>query len=242
MLSKKEVRNEKSGVRSNGILFIVSAPSGAGKTTLCRKAVDYFSDLRHSISYTTRLPRKGEINGADYHFINKETFQQMINKCEFMEWAEVHGNRYGTSFNDIKSLLEKGLDIILDIDVQGARQVKVRSQGPAPAGSPTKDFGDKFKQGARVKSHTVFIFIFPPSLEATKERIRNRGKDNRETILSRLKNAKAEIKVAVWFDYLIINDNLEEAFEKLKSIIVAERSKREKMLKQVKRLYGKVLE
>ncbi|MBI5328261.1 MAG: guanylate kinase [Deltaproteobacteria bacterium] len=210
-------------MKSSGILFIVSAPSGAGKTTLCRKAVDYFSDLRHSISYTTRPPRQGEKDDVDYHFINKKAFQKKIDIGEFIEWAEVHGNRYGTSFNDIKSLLEKGLDIILDIDVQGARQIKLQIAN------------------CKLQIPWVFIFIFPPSLDATKERIKKRGKDTRETILSRLKNARAEIKEAVWYDYLIINDKLEDAFEKLKSIIVAERSKREKMIEQVKRLYGKVL-
>lgn len=222
-MNKSEILNPKSEIKSSGILFIVSAPSGAGKTTLCRKAVDYFSDLRHSISYTTRPPRQGEKDDVDYHFINKKAFQKKIDIGEFIEWAEVHGNRYGTSFNDIKSLLEKGLDIILDIDVQGARQIKLQIAN------------------CKLQIPWVFIFIFPPSLDATKERIKKRGKDTRETILSRLKNARAEIKEAVWYDYLIINDKLEDAFEKLKSIIVAERSKREKMIEQVKRLYGKVL-
>lgn len=210
--------------KAQGILFIVSAPSGAGKTTLCRMAVDYFSDLRHSISYTTRPPRDGEQNGVDYHFVSKEIFQEMTLRGEFLEWAEVHGNRYGTSGRDIKSLLKDGLDIILDIDVQGARQVKKESENQ------------------RVKESIVFIFVLPPSLEACEQRVRNRGKDNYETISSRLENAKSEIKELAWYDYLIINENLEEAFERLKSIIVAERSRREKMLEQVKRLYSEVLE
>src|SRR3989337_3292432 len=99
-------------------LFIVSAPSGAGKTTLCRKAVDYFPDLRHSISYTTRSPREGEKNGVDYHFVSELIFQKMLDNSEFLEWARVHGNKYGTSVKDTQAILEKGLDIILDIDVQ----------------------------------------------------------------------------------------------------------------------------
>lgn len=210
-------------VKNNGILFIVSAPSGAGKTTLCRMAVDYFSDLRHSISYTTRPPRDGEQNGVDYHFVNKEIFQGMTLRGEFLEWAEVHGNRYGTSLHDMKSLLKKGLDIILDIDVQGARQVKKQLS---------------------VKSDplAVFVFILPPSLEACEQRIINRGKDNHETISSRLENAKSEIKELVWYDYLIINENIEDAFERLKSIIMAEKSRREIMTVHVKKLYSEVLE
>lgn len=204
-MSKKEVR-------SGGILFIVSAPSGAGKTTLCRKAVDYFPDLRHSISYTTRSAREGEKNGVDYHFASELIFQKMLDNSEFLEWARVHGNKYGTSVTDTQAILEKGLDIILDIDVQGAAQVKKKSMS------------------------AVFIFIFPPSLETTKERIRNRGKDSDKAILDRLEAAKKEIKEAKKYDYFIINDNLDDAFERLKSIIIAERSKKERMLKKVKRL------
>ena len=204
--------NNTKEVRSNGILFIVSAPSGAGKTTLCRKAVDYFHDLRHSVSYTTRSPRDGEKDGIDYHFITKEAFQEMINKGEFLEWAEVHGNRYGTSFNETKKLLAGGLDIILDVDVQGARQIKLQISG-------------------------VFIFVLPPSLEDCEKRIKNRGKDSYEAILNRLENARNEIKEMFWYEYVIINENLEDAFERFKSVIIAERSKRERMMGRLKGLY-----
>ena len=213
---------------ANGILFIVSAPSGAGKTTLCRMAVDYFPNLRHSISYTTRVRRSGEANGIDYHFISKEIFQEMIDRNEFLEWAEVHGNKYGTSMQDIQSLLKKGLNIILDIDVQGAKQVKEDSR------LKTQDVSKTLSP--------VFIFILPPSLKICEQRIRSRGKDNQKVILSRLENARNEIKELIWYDYLIINKNLEEAFERLKSVIIAEKSKREMMIKEVKRLYSKVLE
>ena len=204
--------NNTKEVRSNGILFIVSAPSGAGKTTLCRKAVDYFHDLRHSVSYTTRSPRDGEKDGIDYHFITKEAFQEMINKGEFLEWAEVHGNRYGTSLNETKKLLAGGLDIILDVDVQGARQIKLQISG-------------------------VFIFVLPPSLEDCEKRIKNRGKDSYEAILNRLENARNEIKEMFWYEYVIINENLEDAFERFKSVIIAERSKRERMMGRLKGLY-----
>lgn len=216
MSNKEESNSQQSAIGSNGILFIVSAPSGAGKTTLCRKAVDYFPDLRHSVSYTTRSPRDGEKDGIDYHFITKEAFQKMINKGEFLEWAEVHGNRYGTSFNDTKKLLAGGLDIILDVDVQGARQIKLQISG-------------------------VFIFVLPPSLEDCEKRIRNRGKDSYEAILSRLENARNEIKEVMWYEYVIINENLEEAFERLKSVIVSERSKRERMMDKLNGIYPDIL-
>lgn len=216
MLNKEKSNNQQSAIGSNGILFIVSAPSGAGKTTLCRKAVDYFPDLRHSVSYTTRSPRDGEKDGIDYHFITKEAFQKMIHKGEFLEWAEVHGNRYGTSLSDTKKLLSGGLDIILDVDVQGARQIKLQISG-------------------------VFIFVLPPSLEDCEKRIRNRGKDSYEAILSRLENARNEIKEVMWYEYVIINENLEEAFERLKSVIIAERSKRERMMEKLNGIYTDIL-
>lgn len=227
---KQEVRGQKEKARNESCfsppascLFVVSAPSGAGKTTLCRKVVDYFSDLRHSISYTTRLPREGEKNDIDYHFVKPQVFQKMLDKDEFLEWAEVHGNRYGTSRNDIHVLLKKGLDIILDIDVQGARQVReqlsVSSQWLA-----------------------VFVFVLPPSIKVCEERIRNRGKDSPEAIASRLESAKTEIRESVQYDFIIINHDIEEAFERLKSIIFAERSRRERMLGQVQRLYREVLD
>ena len=219
MWNKEAVSGQQSAVGDSGILFMVSAPSGAGKTTLCRKAVDYFHDLRHSVSYTTRSPRDGERDGIDYHFITKETFHKMINGGEFLEWAEVHGNRYGTSFNETKKLLACGLDIILDIDVQGARQIKLQI------------VNFKFQIPG------VFIFVLPPSLEDCEKRIRNRGKDSYEAILSRLENARNEIKEMFWYEYVIINENLEDAFERLKSVIIAERSKRERMMGKLKGLY-----
>ncbi|OGP08499.1 MAG: guanylate kinase [Deltaproteobacteria bacterium RIFCSPLOWO2_12_FULL_43_16] len=222
MNKTKDSRQPATG-NSKGILFIVSAPSGAGKTTLCRMAVDYFSDLRHSISYTTRPSREGEKNSIDYHFVSQQFFQKMLNNAEFLEWAEVHGNRYGTSRNDINALLEKGLDIILDIDVQGARQVKQRLL-------------------ANSEQPAVFIFILPPSLKVCEERIKTRGKDSPEVIAGRLENARTEIRESIKYDFIIINDNLEDAFERLKSIILAERSRRERMMGEVKRIYSEVLD
>ncbi|MBI5894106.1 MAG: guanylate kinase [Deltaproteobacteria bacterium] len=188
--------NRKKG---KGILFIVSAPSGAGKTTLCKMAVDFFSDLRHSVSYTTRPPRDGEINGIDYNFVTQETFDKMFKNKEFLECAEVHGYKYGTSIKDLHELIARGLDVMLDIDVQGARQVKDSEE--------TQNF------------KKVFIFIMPPSIEVCEERLKNRGKDDTETIKKRVENARKEITKSIWYDYNIVNDDLETAFEEFKSII-----------------------
>lgn len=207
-----------------GVLFIVSAPSGAGKTTLCRMAVDFFPELKHSVSYTTRPPRKNEADGIDYHFITDRVFDRMVKNGEFLEWAEVHGFRYGTSGKDIDCEIKNGHNIILDIDVKGAKQIR--------------DAGRKTTEGATASAvpHTpIFIFILPPSMKVCKERLENRGKDDKGNIKKRLENAKAEIKESVWYDYIVINDDLAAAFDNLKSIIIAEKSKKEKMLPFVKR-------
>lgn len=216
-MNKKGLRNQKPGVTSKGLLLVVSAPSGAGKTTLCRMAVDYFGDIRHSISYTTRTSRYGEKDGVDYHFIDKKRFQEMIENNEFLEWAEVHGNMYGTSIRDLKTLLAKGYDVALDIDVQGARQAK-----------------ERMKKGK-------FIFVLPPSLAVCKERLRKRANNNREEIEKRLENAKMEIKEVRFYDYIIINDELDSAFEIFKSIIIAQRSRREHSLPGVMDIFGDII-
>jgi len=156
--------------KSKGSLFIVSAPSGAGKTTLCRKLVSSLPNLQFSVSYTTRQPRRGEVNDRDYTFINRQDFRLMADKGEFIEWAEVHGALYGTSRKRLEELLESGNDVILDIDTQGAMQIK-----------------ERYKEG-------IYIFILPPSLETLKERLKNRMTDSKEEIGKRLGRAIAEIK------------------------------------------------
>ena len=188
-------------MREKGLLFIVSAPSGAGKTTLCRKAVNFFPNLHFSLSYTTRRPRKGEREGVDYYFISNKAFQDMYEKGEFLEWAEVHGNRYGTHAMEVESTINSGCDLLFDIDVQGARQIK-----------------NNWKDG-------VFIFILPPTLEACKKRLKKRGGDSEQEISIRVERARQEITNAGWYDYLIVNDTVEEAFERLKSIIIAEKNR-----------------
>jgi guanylate kinase len=195
-------------MKKEGLLYIVSAPSGAGKTTLLKRVMDYFPDIRFSISYTTRPPRSGERDGEDYHFISPQQFQKMVEKGAFAEWAEVLGNRYGTALDSIRISRSQGVDLILDIDSQGARQIEERLDGG------------------------VYIFILPPSLEALKQRLNARKVDGQEVIQFRMAQAKDEMKQARWYDYIIINDSIDEAAEQLKSIIIAERCRRKRVLER----------
>jgi guanylate kinase len=192
-----------------GLLYIVSAPSGAGKTTLLKRVMSYFPDIRFSVSYTTRPPRSGERDGEDYHFISRQQFQQMVEKGAFAEWAEVLGNRYGTALKSIQESQSQGVDLILDIDSQGARQVEERFDGG------------------------VFIFILPPSLEALKQRLNARKVDEQAVIQFRMGQARDAMKQAGWYSYIIVNDRIEEAAEQLKSIIIAERCRRERVLERI---------
>jgi guanylate kinase len=185
--------------KSKGSLFIVSAPSGAGKTTLCRKLVSSLPNLQFSVSYTTRQPRRGEVNDRDYTFISREDFRLMADKGEFIEWAEVHGELYGTSRKRLEELLDSGNDVILDIDTQGAIQIKERYKGG------------------------IYIFILPPSLETLKERLKNRMTDSKEEIGKRLGRAIAEIKTFDKYDYVIINDILEDALMEFEAVVISQR-------------------
>jgi len=185
--------------RTRGMLYVVSAPSGAGKTSLCRAITDSLEDLTHSISYTTRKPRNGEIDGRDYHFVSQERFQAMINAGDFAEWAEVHANLYGTSRRMLDDMISKGIDIILDIDTQGAKQIK-----------------SKFNSA-------VFVFIMPPSLDILEERLRNRKSDHEEEIKKRMRRAREEIRDYAQYDYIVINRDFDRALTELRSIVIAER-------------------
>jgi guanylate kinase len=182
-----------------GILFVVSAPSGAGKTSLCRELIDRSSDLRQSISFTTRLMRENEQDGVDYHFTNPEAFQKMIAQQQLAEWAEVHGNLYGTALDTLMTAAGEGVDLLLDIDCQGAAQLK-----------------KNYHQG-------VFIFILPPDYPELERRLHHRGTDASNVIERRLKNAKQEISQALWYDYLVLNDDFQSARDKLLAIVTAER-------------------
>jgi guanylate kinase len=198
---KREMREK--GV---GLIFIISAPSGTGKTTLVREVIQQLPGLQFSVSFTTRLPRPNEKEGEDYHFVSHSVFQKMVEKNEFLEWAEVLGNRYGTPRPDLKKLKSEGIDFILDIDTQGAKKVMKEIDQP------------------------VLIYLLPPSLKVLRERLINRGVDSLEMVKFRLSNARRDMEEAYGYHYVIINDSIEDAIEKLKSIIIAERCRRDKKL------------
>lgn len=186
--------------KGRGRLFVVSAPSGAGKTTLCRELVSRTKGLEFSISFTTRQPRSGEVDGRDYNFTNKEKFEKMASGGEFIEWAEVHGNLYGTSRSRLEKTLDQGTDVIMDIDVQGARQIR------------------------KVYNNGIHIFILPPSKEALLERLENRKNNTPEEISERIKAAVDEIKDYLSYDYVIVNDVFEEALKELEAIVISRRA------------------
>ena len=190
--------------KGEGLIFIISAPSGAGKTTLLKRVMEELPGLRFSVSYTTRSPRPNEREGEDYHFISPSIFQKMVEQNEFLEWAEVLGNRYGTARENLSLLKSEGVDLILDIDTQGAKRV-VEQIEPA-----------------------ILIYVLPPSLESLQERLTKRGFDSPERIRFRLANAKRDMEEARWYHYVILNDRIEETEEKLKAIIMAERCRKNK--------------
>jgi guanylate kinase len=200
-------------MKREGILFIISAPSGAGKTTLCKEVIDIFRNLRHSVSYTTRQARPGEVHGRDYFFVSSDEFQRMVAAGEFAEWAEVHGNLYGTAVETLEEYRKTGVDVVLDIDCQGARQLKERYRGG------------------------VFIFILPPSFMELRRRLDNRNADSTDVIERRIEGAAAEIKESRWYDYIIVNDVFSKAVEELKSVLIAERCRTGRVLDAVAEMF-----
>lgn len=183
----------------SGNIFIVAAPSGAGKTSLVKALLAADSQVRLSVSYTTRPPRPGETDGKDYHFVSEETFLHMLNRGDFLESAQVYGNRYGTSQPWIESVMQGGTDILLEIDWQGAAQVR------------------------KLLPQAIGIFILPPSLEALTQRLSQRGQDSQEVIQRRLAAAREDISHVGEFDYAIINDDFAVATQDLLAIVRAER-------------------
>ena len=190
--------------KKKGLLYIVSAPSGAGKTTLCRQLSGAMPSLSYSISHTTRKARPGEVEGEHYYFVSEEEFERIKLAGGFVEWANVHGNLYGTSKAELERLFDLGNDVILDIDTQGAMQVRDSGVGG------------------------VFISLLPPSMEELERRLRGRDTDDEEVIRKRLERAVEEIRFIIEekvYDYLIINDNLLTALDALKSVIMAEKQR-----------------
>jgi guanylate kinase len=193
---------------AHGLLFIVSAPSGAGKTTLVEQLVEQTSHLKMSRSYTSRTARQGEADGVDYNFVTRDRFAAMIAAGEFLEWADVFGNFYGTRAIDTDRALANGDDVVLVIDVQGAR--KVRCLG----------------------LETSTVFVMPPSLQVLERRLRGRSKDSEEAIQRRLEMARDEVEAFVEYDYIVLNDELAAAVDRLRAIVLAERARLRRMREQ----------
>jgi guanylate kinase len=189
-----------------GLLFVVSSPSGAGKTTLCHRLIDEFPDIVFSVSYTTRQKRRGEEEGLDYHFVDEETFDRMVSQGEFAEWAEVHNHRYGTTVEAVRQALEGGRHVLFDIDYQGGRQLK-----------------------AKFENEAVLVFVLPPSLDELERRLRQRATDAPEVIERRLAKAREELTQYGIYQYLIVNDDLPRAYDRLRAIYLAAQSGADRM-------------
>lgn len=191
----------RSSTERRGILFIISAPSGTGKTTLCKQLASNITGLWHSVSYTTRKPRQGEEHGREYFFTDEATFQSMIEKHDFVEWARVYGHLYGTPRKTLAEKIDQGVDVLLEIDVQGAIQVK-------------KKFDD-----------AVSIFILPPSMSVLKQRLQARASDSSEEIQRRLQKVKEEVWSYREYAYIVRNEDLTRSLQDLENIFLAERLK-----------------
>lgn len=195
-----------------GRLYVFSGPSGAGKSTIIKMLKDRVSGLGYSISHTSRSPRSNEINGTDYHFVSRETFGKLIEENFFAEWAEVYHDLYGTTFSGLKDLIGQDLDVVLDLDSQGAKNIK-----------------ENFKE-------TILIYILPPSLELLEKRLRERDMDEDGVIDARIQQATIELKECTTYDYIIVNDDLHRAVEEAVSIIISDRCSNARMLHKVKKM------
>ena len=200
--------NEIPVGRPSGLLMVVSAPSGAGKTSICREFLRMFPDVRFSVSCTTRPPRPGEVDGRDYLFISKEDFRARIARGEFVEWVENYGELYGTAKKTMDAFLAQGLDLIMDIEPRGAKAIR-----------------DHYPNG-------VFIFILPPSLAELKSRLANRG-EGAAVVECRLRTSLDEIREALWYDYIIFNERLDGAVERFRAVYIAEKSRRDRVQDRV---------
>lgn len=200
-------------MNASGGIFVLSGPSGAGKSTLIVHLRDSVSMLGYSVSHTSRKPRGAEVDGVDYHFVDRDTFTRMIEKGDFAEWAEVYNDLYGTSFSGLEIPTSQGLDLIMDVDVQGAKNIKAR-----------------FK-------NSILVYILPPSLEELAKRLKARRTETEEALRERLEKASREIKNCLWYDYIIFNDDLMRALEEMKSLITAERCRRSRQLAKARKVF-----
>jgi guanylate kinase len=199
---------------TKGNIYIFSGPSGVGKSSVIKGVRERVTGLGYSISHTSRPPRHNETNGVDYHFVNEDTFRKMIDDGAFVEWATVYDHLYGTSAEGLRSQTDKGLDVILDIDSQGAKNIR-------------SFFHD-----------SVLIYILPPSLETLEQRLKSRATDDADVIANRIKKAIDDLKNCEWYDYLVINDDLERAINEAESIILSNRCRNSRMLPAVKEMLG----
>jgi len=195
-----------------GILFVISSPSGGGKGTLIRRILTHMPRLGYSVSWTTRAPRQGEVNGREYHFVTVEEFTAARERGEFLEWASVHGNFYGTSLKVVEREMVAGRDIVLEIDVQGAATVR------------------------RLGIEAVSVFILPPSFEILRRRLTGRQSENSDTLALRLQNSRGEVEHYREFDYVVLNDDVDRAATQLASIVYAERARRERQERLAERV------
>jgi guanylate kinase len=195
-----------SNSEGRGLLFIVSAPSGAGKTTLVERLVEQVPRLRMSRSYTSRAARQGETDGVDYNFVTRDRFETMAAAGDFLEWADVFGNLYGTGAADTEALLAAGDDVVLVIDVQGARKVRARGL------------------------QTCAVFVMPPSFGVLEQRLRGRSKDSEAAIQRRLQVARDEVAAFTEYDFVVVNDEVAAAVDRLRGIVVAQRARLQRML------------
>lgn len=193
-----------------GIPFVVSGPSGTGKTSILRRVLAADPGTRFSVSHTTRAPRTGERDGEDYRFVNEEAFRGLVNAGAFLEWAEYQGHLYGTSREAVDGLTRHGLDVILEVEIQGARQLRERLRGAA------------------------FVFVLPPSMEVLEQRLRGRGSDASEVVRTRLERAHEELREVHRYDYVIVNEDLDRAVAALRHVIAACRLERERVLPELR--------
>lgn len=197
-------------------LFIVSAPSGAGKTTICKKLLERVEDLRLSVSYTTRPRKKGETEGVDYYFVTPEIFDKMINSNAFLEHAAVYGHRYGTSREVVEGIVSRGQDALLEIDVQGGRKVK------------------------EALPDAVRIAVFPPDRRTLEQRLLGRGRDSREEMEERMRAGTREARELLGYEYLVLNDDLDAAVARVEAIIRARRLRRERTRSRMERIISRI--